>query len=134
MSFANPKFPASGAFDTIAKLLTDNPSDRESAIKQTKAVFGIKLKNGDGELAAWIIDLKDKGEVKTAELDDKGDIQGEKPTVTLSLSEEDFGKLVSGTGNAQKLFMSGKLKVSGDLMKSTKLEPILKKAQTKAKL
>lgn len=54
--------------------------------------------------------------------------------VTLSLSDEDFGKLVAGQANAQRLFMSGKLKVKGDVMKATKMEPILKKAQTKAKL
>jgi putative sterol carrier protein len=50
------------------------------------------------------------------------------------LSDEDFGKLVSGKANAQRLFMSGKLKVRGDVMKATKMEPILKKAQVKAKL
>lgn len=55
--------------------------------------------------------------------------------VTLSLSDDDFGKLVSGKANAQRLFMGGKLKVKGDVMKATKMEPILKKAQaTKAKL
>ena len=54
--------------------------------------------------------------------------------VTLILSDEDFGKLVGGSANAQKLFMSGKLKVKGDVMKATKLEPVLKKAQSKAKL
>lgn len=57
------------------------------------------------------------------------------PPVTLSLSDEDFGKLVSGKANAQRLFMGGKLKVKGDVMKATKLTPILAKAQTvKAKL
>jgi len=54
--------------------------------------------------------------------------------VTLQLSDDDFSKLVSGKANAQKLFMSGKLKVKGDVMKATKMEPILKKAQNKAKL
>lgn len=54
--------------------------------------------------------------------------------VTLLLSEEDFGNLVEGKGNAQRLFMSGKLKVKGDIMKATKLEPILKKAKSKANL
>jgi len=54
--------------------------------------------------------------------------------VTLILSDEDFGNLVTGKGNAQRLFMSGKLKIKGDVMKATKLDPILKKAQTKAKL
>lgn len=58
--------------------------------------------------------------------------------VTLSLSDDDFGKLITGNANPQRLFMGGKLKVKGDIMKATKLDPILKKAQTqgaaKAKL
>ena len=37
--------------------------------------------------------------------------------VTLSLSDEDFGKLVGGKTQAQRLFMSGKLKIKGDVMK-----------------
>ena len=37
--------------------------------------------------------------------------------MTLSLSDEDFGKLVSGKTQAQRLFMSGKLKIKGDVMK-----------------
>ncbi len=41
---------------------------------------------------------------------------------------------MSGKSNAQNLFMKGKLKVKGDVMKATKMEPILTKAQAKAKL
>lgn len=37
--------------------------------------------------------------------------------VTLSLSDEDFGKMASGKTQAQRLFMSGKLKIKGDVMK-----------------
>ncbi len=55
-------------------------------------------------------------------------------TVTLSLSDEDFGKLADGKANAQRLFMSGKLKVKGDMSKATRAEPILKRARTDAKL
>ena len=56
--------------------------------------------------------------------------------VTLSLSEENFGKLVSGKANAQRLFMGGQLKIKGDVMKATKLEPVLASARSnpKAKL
>lgn len=54
--------------------------------------------------------------------------------VTLSLADADFGNLVTGKANAQRLFMSGKLKVKGDVMKATKMEPIFKKAQNNAKL
>ena len=77
----------------------------------------------------------------------------QRAAVTLSLSDDDFAKLVSGKTQAQRLFMSGKLKIKGDVMKvgygllrilknppltvawqATKMEPVLKKAQTKAKL
>ena len=55
-------------------------------------------------------------------------------TVTLILSDDDFGKLVQGEANPQRLFMSGKLKIKGDIMKATKLDPIMKKAKSSAKL
>ena len=45
--------------------------------------------------------------------------------MTLLLSDEDFGSLVSGKANAQRLFMAGKLKIRGNVMKATKIEPIL---------
>ncbi|KAI0171114.1 hypothetical protein LQW54_006393 [Pestalotiopsis sp. IQ-011] len=126
MSLKNDKFPSSVAFDAINSALTASEADKKDAIKQGNAVFAFTLKNKAGETESWHIDLKQSGTVGTG--------LGNKPTVTLSLSDEDFGKLVAGQANAQRLFMSGKLKVKGDVMKATKMEPILKKAQTKAKL
>ncbi|KAH8699716.1 SCP2 sterol-binding domain-containing protein [Ilyonectria robusta] len=126
MSLKNDSFPSSAAFDAINAAINASDADRQDAIKQGKGVYAFKLKNKAGEEASWHIDLKESGKVAAG--------LGEKPTVTLSLSDENFGKLVAGKANAQRLFMSGKLKVAGDVMKATKLDPILKKAQTKAKL
>ncbi|KAK0728438.1 SCP2 sterol-binding domain-containing protein [Lasiosphaeria miniovina] len=126
MSLKNDKFPSSAAFDAINTAISASEADRKDAIKQGNAVFAFTLKNAAGETDSWHIDLKNKGTV--------GKGLGEKPTVTLQLSEADFGSLVAGKANAQRLFMSGKLKIKGDVMKATKLDPILKKAQTKAKL
>lgn len=42
--------------------------------------------------------------------------EGKKANVTLVLNDSEFQKLVEGKANAQKLFMSGKLKVKGDVM------------------
>ncbi|ETS81865.1 hypothetical protein PFICI_06867 [Pestalotiopsis fici W106-1] len=126
MSLKNDKFPSSAAFEAINAVLSSSEADKKDAIKQGNAVFAFTLKNKAGETESWNIDLKQTGTV--------GKGLGNKPTVTLSLSDEDFGKLVAGQANAQRLFMSGKLKVKGDVMKATKMEPILKKAQTKAKL
>lgn len=60
--------------------------------------------------------------------------EGKKADVVLNLSDADFQKLVEGKAKAQQLFMSGKLKVKGNVMKATKMEPILNKAKAKAKL
>lgn len=89
-----------------------NEADRKDAIKQAKGIFAFTLKNAAGEEDSWHIDLKNKGEVA------KGAAPaGGKADVTLSLSDENFGKLVAGKTKAQQLFMSGKLKVKGNVMK-----------------
>jgi len=121
-------FPSSAAFDAISQSLTANPADRKDAIKKGGAIFSFELKK-DGKSESWYIDLKETGTVGKGAAP-----EGKKANVTLVLSDEDFGKLVSGKANAQKLFMSGKLKVRGDVMKATRMEPILKKAQSGAKL
>jgi len=128
MSLTSADFPSSAAFDEISRSLSSSPADRKDAIKKGAAIFAFTLKNS-GKEESWYIDLKETGTVG------KGSApEGKKAAVTLILSDADFGKLVAGKANAQKLFMSGKLKVKGDVMKATKMEPILKKAQTGAKL
>ena len=102
---------------------------RKDAIKQGQAIFTFKLKNTAGKEEAWHIDMKETGTVARGEAP-----SGKKPDVVLSLSDENFGKMVSGKTKAQQLFMSGKLKIKGNVMKATKMEPILAKAQSKAKL
>ncbi|KAI9806415.1 MAG: hypothetical protein M1833_003602 [Piccolia ochrophora] len=129
MSLKNDAFPSSAAFDAISSSLSADEAERKDAVKKGGAVFAFTLKNGQGATESWYIDLKETGTVG------KGTgPEGKKTDVTLSLSDDDFSKLVSGKANAQKLFMGGKLKIKGDVMKATKMEPVLKKAQTKAKL
>ncbi|KAL8859134.1 MAG: hypothetical protein Q9178_004397 [Gyalolechia marmorata] len=125
----NESFPSSAAFDAINSSLQNDDAGRKDAVKNGKAIFAFKLKNKKGQEEGWHIDLKEKGVVGKGEAP-----EGQKADVILSLSDEDFGKMVAGTTQAQRLFMSGKLKVKGDVMKATKMEPVLKKAQTKAKL
>ncbi|KAI0473273.1 sterol-binding-like protein [Xylariaceae sp. FL0804] len=126
MSLKNDKFPSSAAFDVINQALSASEAEKKEAIKQGNAVFAFNIKNKAGETDSWHIDLKEKGTV--------GKGLGTKPTVTLTLSDDDFSNLVHGKAVAQRLFMSGKLKIKGDVMKATKLTPILNKARTSAKL
>ncbi|EOD43788.1 Lipid transfer protein [Neofusicoccum parvum] len=128
MSLKSDKIPSSAAFDAIAAALTDD-ADRKDAVKKGGAVFAFTIKNQAGETESWYIDLKKTGTVGKGAAPEGG-----KADVTLLLSDNDFASLVSGKANAQKLFMSGKLKIKGDVMKATKIEPVMKKAQNKAKL
>lgn len=119
--------PSSAAFDAISQSLSTDEAGRKDAIKKGNAIFAFTLKNDAGAEESWYIDLKKTGTVG------KG-APPEKATVTLSMSDKNFGQLVAGKANAQKLFMSGGLKVKGDVMKATKMEPILKRAKVTAKL
>jgi putative sterol carrier protein len=103
--------------------------DREAALKQGRGVFGFTIENEQGQTDSWHTDLEEKGVA--------GKGLGEKPIVTLQLSDADFQKLIDGKGNAQSMYISGKLQLKGNIMAAQRLSPILAKAKggpTKAKL
>ncbi len=54
----------------------------------------------------------------------------DKPDTTLELADADFLAMTSGKADAMKLYMGGKLKISGDVMASQKLD-FLKKIDPK---
>lgn len=104
-------FPSSAAFDAIEASLAASPADRKAAIKSGNGIFAFTLKNA-GKEESWHIDLKETGTVGRGVA-----LEGKKATVTLVLNDAEFQKLIEGKANAQKLFMSGKLKIKGDMMK-----------------
>jgi putative sterol carrier protein len=64
----------------------------------------------------WKVDVQD-GSVKVTE--------GEQPAdVTITTSEETFDKIVSGEQNATSAYMTGKLKVKGDMGAAMKLQKL----------
>jgi 3-hydroxyacyl-CoA dehydrogenase/3a,7a,12a-trihydroxy-5b-cholest-24-enoyl-CoA hydratase len=73
-------------------------------------VFVFKLTSPD---SAWTIDVKNGGGSVTA-----GAGAGD---CTLELTDADFMAMTSGKADAMKLYMGGKLKISGDVMASQKL-------------
>jgi len=75
-------------------------------------VYLFKLTSPD---SAWTLDLKNGGGKVTAGA-------GEKADCTLELSDADFMAMCTGKADAQKLYFGGKLKISGNVMASQKLE------------
>ncbi len=93
-------------FTAIRRYIEANPS----LAKNVQTVFRFELSNPG---SAWTIDLK-KGEVHAGR-------DGDADT-TLALTDDDFMKMCTGEADAQKMFMSGQLKITGNVMASQKLE------------
>ena len=113
--------------------MLQDPTARKNFIKEANGIYTFTLKNSSGETESWFLDLKNSGTVGRGEKP----ADAEKSDVALALSDEDFGKLVDGKQLAQRLFMAGKLKIKGNVMKAAKIEGVLKQAKgglVKAKL
>jgi 3-hydroxyacyl-CoA dehydrogenase/3a,7a,12a-trihydroxy-5b-cholest-24-enoyl-CoA hydratase len=102
-------------FEAIGAYLTKNPD----VAAKVGTVFQFKLNNPTSQ---WTLDLKlnkvAKGETAV-------------PECTLDLSDADFMAMTEGKANPMKLFTSGKLKISGNVMASQKLD-FLQKIDRKA--
>ncbi|ODV66989.1 sterol-binding protein [Hyphopichia burtonii NRRL Y-1933] len=120
-------FQASPFFKELHDGLADNKI-KQKAIAGVKAVIVITLKNKEGKDQSWILDLKNDGTVK------KIDGSLPKSDVQLLLKDVDFVKLANGKANGQKLFMNGKLKVKGNMMKATAIESVFKQIDPRPKL
>ncbi len=86
------------------------------AVGAAKTIFQFKLKSPD---AVWTLDLKNgNGAVASSE--------SVPPECTFEISDADFMDMVAGKADAMKLFTTGKLKITGNVMASQKLAPVLK--------
>jgi 3-hydroxyacyl-CoA dehydrogenase/3a,7a,12a-trihydroxy-5b-cholest-24-enoyl-CoA hydratase len=95
-------------FEAIGAYVARHPE----LVKQVNTVYQFVLKSPD---SAWILDLKNGAGAVKAGTADKADC-------TLTLSDSDWLEMTSGKADPQKLFMSGRLKITGNVMASQKLE------------
>ncbi|MCL4148779.1 UNVERIFIED_CONTAM: hypothetical protein GTU68_017762 [Idotea baltica] len=92
-------------------------------IEKTKAVYTFEV-TGD-EPSTWFLDLKEGG-------GSCGKGQPPNPAdVTLTLSSANMVKMFQGSLKATNAFMTGKLKISGDMGKAMKLEKLMGKLKSK---
>lgn len=77
----------------------------------------------------WVVDLKNgKGGVT------KDPSDNVEASCTMLMDSGDFEKMFSGELNSMQAFMSGKLKIQGDMSQALKLEKLMKSVQSKSKL
>ncbi|KAF9583356.1 hypothetical protein BGW38_009676 [Lunasporangiospora selenospora] len=123
--FAVAGFAASDVIVKINDQLSTLPeADRKEQVKKVKCIFQFNVKNKDGKVATWTLDLKSGSGALH-----KGTVTGLKPDITIDVADADFVSLAEGKANGQKLFMSGKIKVKGAIMMATKLETVFKGLQ-----
>ncbi|KAJ7335672.1 hypothetical protein JRQ81_013613 [Phrynocephalus forsythii] len=94
-------------------------ADGNQMVKKVNAVFQWNITKDGKTAVQWTIDLKKSpGELY------RGPARGKADTI-FTISDEDFLGLVLGKINPQKAFMSGKLKIKGNIMLSQKLGVLL---------
>lgn len=100
-------------FEQMKEKIAGNPE----LVQKLNTIYQFKL-NGPGG-GEWFVDLtKPGGEIG------KGTNPQAKCTITMS--DVDFISLVEGRLNSQMAFMTGKLKIQGDMGLALKLQNLLK--------
>ncbi|GIY74336.1 hypothetical protein CEXT_629571, partial [Caerostris extrusa] len=124
MSNSTPTLKSQFIFKTMADQLAEMP-DIASKIQ---AIYEWNILQNGKVAATYTVDLK-TGSGKIVE----GTINGVKPGCTLTIDDEDMLALVTGKLDPQKAFMSGKLKLKGNIMLTQKLKPLLSARKPSAK-
>lgn len=110
-----PPPPHFGAVEETFRIVKDSLSDE--VVKATQAVYQFELSGEDG--GTWFLDLKNKvGKVGHGEPPDRAD-------VVMSMTTDDFVKMFSGKLKPTMAFMSGKLKIKGNMALAVKLEKLM---------
>ncbi|KAI9498099.1 SCP2 sterol-binding domain-containing protein [Zychaea mexicana] len=123
-----PGFASSELIAELAKVFESMGADEKAKlIKQVNGVFQFVIKNSEGKEEIFTIDAKKEGKVSRG----KGAVKAD---AILSLKDQDFVDLATGKLNGQKAYMSGKLKVKGQIMLAMKLDNVFKSIKPAAKL
>lgn len=112
-----PKGSVEETFTLIGK------SINEEAVKSVQGIYQFVL--AGSEEGTWYMDLKnDKGAVGKGEPPTKAD-------VVMSMNSEDFVKMFTGKLKPTMAFMSGKLKIKGNMGLAMKLEALMGRMNSK---
>lgn len=112
-------------FETIAAGFEKMPeAEKKAQMKKVNGIFQLNVKGSSGKEGQWTIDFKKEGKVYKGPAKPKAD-------VIINMQDKVFKDLADGKLNGQKAFMSGQLKVKGNMMLATKLDVLLKGAKAK---
>lgn len=99
-------------FQEIDEALSENPSYAQ----EVEAIYQFNLKDSDSGVYQLILQGEDSYTAKGEQED---------PDCTLTMNTEDFKKMVEGELNGTQAFMTGRLKIKGNMGLALKLQSIL---------
>jgi len=106
-------FQTDSIFAELESQIHQNPQ----LLKSINGIYCFKINAPNGDVKTWYVDVKNApGSVQPASND--------KPDCTVTISDQDFAALLTGKANGQQLFMSGKLKISGNMALAMKLSQL----------
>ena len=86
-------------------------------VAKTKGVYAFNI--SDASVSEWYLDLKEgSGKLEAGKYNGKTDCQ-------MTMSTDVFNKMVSGNLKPTSAFMSGKLKIKGNMSLAMKLEKLM---------
>ncbi|CAM9335683.1 unnamed protein product [Choristocarpus tenellus] len=108
-------------FKVMSKQIAENGS---KMVKKVGASFRFVV----GEGGCWVVDLRQgEGSVTKDDHDSKVD-------ATVEISEEDFLLTCLGRLRPQEAFMTGRMKVKGNMMLAMKLNPLIRVMRPKKEM
>lgn len=118
------EYKSKSSLEKLSKALDTNKSLQKETHEKLNAdvLFEISSKGAKAPVV-WILRSKSADGVglQTA-------AAGERPAadITIRIDDANLKKLINGKQSAQKLFMMGKLKIKGNVMKASYIEKLLK--------
>ncbi|KAJ2380111.1 hypothetical protein GGI05_006414, partial [Coemansia sp. RSA 2603] len=121
-------FASSAIIDELTGVLTSlSADDRKKEVAKTKAVYAFEVVNSQGQKHYFVVDLKQAGKVTDGTTEAEAAKGQPKPDISITVNDETFIKISEGKTTAAGEFMSGKVKIKGNMMLGMKLEPLLKR-------
>ncbi len=112
----------------LSKSLANNHALAGETSKRLDSDVSFDVFNKKGEKARWILHAKKGEKVELNKLKNTDNQSEGQSSIRVRIDDLSLTKLIRGKQSAQRLFMSGKLKIKGNVMKATYIEKLLKYA------
>jgi 3-hydroxyacyl-CoA dehydrogenase/3a,7a,12a-trihydroxy-5b-cholest-24-enoyl-CoA hydratase len=114
--------------DVLMKIVSARIGTQPELTKQINAIFQLNILKDKKQVSQWTVDMKVSPAKAYA-----GPCQGGKPGVTVTMEDSDLMDVATGKLAGPKAFLSGKMKLKGNIMLAQKLGTIFMEFE-KAKL